>query len=536
LRRNRISRFQSTIPAAPKQSLKEIDFSLTKDAFKNKQLSDLLRGWLVFTTCRVRPLVKYADSLIKLSNMVIGQRLTNYMLQKTFFGHFCAGVDQESIKPVTDSLGRSGVGSILDYAAESDLLESIEKEPGSSLDAFYKHLAYQSLNAKVRIYDYKSEEICDSRMRTFEKCIEAANSVSGSASPGFAAIKVSALGNPELLKRAAITLVELQKLFYKLDPEGTGYVTKEQFVTTFNTKIEGKEILSYFDIIDVDQDGKLDYIEWTELLPLEELHLVTAFCTEAGPLSTSVLEPHEQELFKAMKNRLRRLALLAQKLGVRLMIDAEQSYFQPAIDNLVVGRMKEFNGASSDFPVIFNTYQMYLKDSQQRYTVDMQRAHQGGYKFAAKIVRGAYMHMERKHAEDNGAADPIYASLEDTHASYNGAIEETIRNIGKGREVEIMIATHNQQSVELALKLMKEHGLSAGDGVFFGQLLGMSDFITLPLGLGGYKAYKYVPYGAVDEVMPYLLRRAQENSDLLGGAKLEIELINKEIKRRLFSQ
>ena len=159
------------------------------------------------------------------------------------------------------------------------------------------------------------------------------------------------------------------------------------------------------------------------------------------------------------------------------------------------------------------------------------------YKFGCKLVRGAYMVMERRHAKDAGTESPIWETLEDTHASYNKALTDIIERIGRKKDVEVMLATHNQDSVKLALDCMVTNKISPkyakNSGVYFGQLLGMADNITFPLGGFGYKAYKYVPYGQINEVMPYLLRRAQENSDALSASVTELKLIKSEVKRRI---
>lgn len=502
-----------------------IDFSDSRSSFKNKTFSELMRGQMVFTTCQIRPLVNNAERLIKLSYKVLGLSLTNSLLKMTFFGHFCAGEDEESIRPTVKRLEQGGVGSILDYAAEAD----IEQDEQHSQEVVNIPTSTTVGKVSGRVYDYKNEELCDMHMKTFEKAIRAVKNVSPT---GFAAIKCTALGNPELLKRASVTLVELRNLFYKLDPNGTGFVKKEDFLKTFNTKIEGKDVLSYFDAIDVDHDGKIDYIEWTNGLPLDELHLLTQHCTTQGPLFASVLDEEERALYKRMRERIDSLVELAQLLGVRLMIDAEHTYFQPAIDNITIDLAKRFNKSGS-FPVVFSTYQMYLKDSRHRLFTDMDRAKKGNYRFAAKLVRGAYMVLERQHAKDHGLSDPINENIEVTHNNYNTGVREAIRRIAAGDDVEIMIASHNQGSVEVALEAMQENKLPPSAGVYFGQLLGMSDHLTFSLGDKGYKAYKYVPYGKVNEVMPYLIRRAQENSDALSGAKLELTMTKSELWRRI---
>lgn len=174
----RASRFASS--QGPQGAAKPIvDFSDTATAFQAKSLPEMLRGVLVFTMCRIKPLVERAEPLMRASYKVLGPSLTNAALKATFFGHFCAGEDEEAIKPVIRRLESYGVGSILDYAAESDLQE--DSTP-SAVPA-----ATTEGKATGRVYDYQNEALCDAHMATFEKAIRSVRNVSPT---GFAAIKV----------------------------------------------------------------------------------------------------------------------------------------------------------------------------------------------------------------------------------------------------------------------------------------------------------------------------------------------------------
>jgi proline dehydrogenase len=212
------------------------------------------------------------------------------------------------------------------------------------------------------------------------------------------------------------------------------------------------------------------------------------------------------------------------------MIDAEHTYFQPAIDNLANTLMKKYN---KDRTVIFSTYQMYLSDSHSRLMDDMARARRGDYHFACKLVRGAYMELERARAVEKGYPSPIHVSKQATHDNYNRGVAHMLDKMADGEPVSLMIASHNQQSIELALDKASQRGLGPDARIYFGQLLGMADHLTYSLGGANYRAYKYVPYGKIKEVMPYLIRRAQENSDMMGGVGTELRMLRAEILRRL---
>jgi proline dehydrogenase len=250
-------------------------------------------------------------------------------------------------------------------------------------------------------------------------------------------------------------------------------------------------------------------------------------------LSEACPTAEEIDLLEAMYNRGRTLGEAASKAGVRLLIDAEQVRYQPAIDNLVLELQRQFN--VDDKPIIYNTYQCYLRDSLERLRTDVNRSQRFNYHFGAKIVRGAYMESERELAEKAGLPDPIHPTIEDTHDCYNAAVDFLLRHSTQSdQKAEVMCATHNQTSIEKAIDAMNKYGVDrAGSTICFAQLYGMSDHLTYNLGKHNYSAFKYVPYGQVHEVMPYLLRRARENSSIVGGATRELNMIQQELTNRM---
>jgi proline dehydrogenase len=294
-----------------------------------------------------------------------------------------------------------------------------------------------------------------------------------------------------------------------------------------------KRIIEEFD---PDNTGMVDYITWSMNLNPKDLPKITAACREVGPLALAAPTEEEIELIEAMYERGHALAKEAAKCKTCLLIDAEQVRFQPAIDNLVLNLQQTYNSADvSDFPVIYNTYQCYLKDSYDRLRTDVERADRFKYHFGAKLVRGAYMESERKLAEIGGFASPIHDTMEETHKCYDESVEFLLEHSTKSdNRVELMCATHNQLSIEKAIAAMNKYGVDRSESIIcFAQLYGMKDNLSFNLGKHGYRAYKYVPYGEVHEVMPYLLRRARENSAIVGGAVQELCLIKSELRRRV---
>ncbi|KAF7644163.1 hypothetical protein LDENG_00226610, partial [Lucifuga dentata] len=167
-------------------------------------------------------------------------------------------------------------------------------------------------------------------------------------------------------------------------------------------------------------------------------------------------------------------------------------------------------------------------------TMDVELSRREGWHFAAKLVRGAYMYQERERAKEVGYEDPINPDYESTNSMYHRCLDYVLDEIALNRNANVMVASHNEDTVKYTLKRMNELGLMPTENkVYFGQLLGMCDQISFTLGQAGFAVYKYVPYGPVNEVMPYLSRRAQENCGFMKGAQRERQLLWKELKRRL---
>ncbi|CAL1599386.1 unnamed protein product [Knipowitschia caucasica] len=231
---------------------------------------------------------------------------------------------------------------------------------------------------------------------------------------------------------------------------------------------------------------------------------------------------------------LRRINRIAEESvhKVRVLVDAEYTYMNPALSLLTTAMMKKFNKNDA---WIWNTYQCYLKESRSLIQEAISVSQKEGFCLGVKLVRGAYMEKERKLAEKEGRLDPIHNSWEETNSSYNGSLNAVLEAISDqpGR-YRIIVATHNEESVRLAAQRVEELGIDRDDGsVCFGQLLGMCDHVSLTLAKEGYSIYKSVPYGSVDDTLPYLVRRAQENRTVLQGIRKERDLLRQELHRRL---
>jgi len=491
----------------------------------------LVRAYIVFKVCGIQWVVKNSEFLLKTSLRIFGSKIVSFLLRPTLFGHFCGGEDLVTIKPTVDRLKRSNIGGILDFAAEADV-EAEEPLSSSSVDTPTTILEG---NALARQYSYQTERQCDANKKIFETAIKA---VHGVTPGGFAAIKVTALGNPLFLERWSESLREMHRLFSLMDKDQDGNVTLEEFKSAWGMlfmECDQKFVEQQFELFDRDNTGRIDPVAWATTLDPQTMRKLASFCREEGPFSAAVLNEEEERLLDSMRMRLSDLVVLADSLDVRLMIDAEHTYFQPAIDNLVLGVQREYN-LSTDR--VYQTIQCYLKDARERNQMFMQQAEDEGWVYAVKLVRGAYMYQERARAAARNEPSPIHDTIEDTHRCYEEVMKDVIFRSRVQKKLEkpnLVVATHNQRSVECAIDLIDRAGFKPEEsGVSFGQLLGMADHLTYTLGAHRYNAYKYIPYGPILECLPYLIRRAQENSDLMGSVGYEMKMLVSEITRRLF--
>lgn len=239
------------------------DFDDARTTFESKSTIELFRAATCFQICKIPLLVKNADNLIYSSRKLLGGTIVDTALKATFFGHFCAGEDRERIKPVIQKLKDAGVGSILDYAAEDDGpiegINNVEQSDNSR----------DGMIITAREYDYESEAQCDRHVSTFLQCINDVQTGSkGGEDIGYAAIKVTALGNPKLLARLSNAIVEAKRLFSVFDRDGDGLISREEFEFGYNRffvdgDVRIKEIFEEFDPLET---GFIDYITWSMML------------------------------------------------------------------------------------------------------------------------------------------------------------------------------------------------------------------------------------------------------------------------------
>jgi proline dehydrogenase len=239
------------------------------------------------------------------------------------------------------------------------------------------------------------------------------------------------------------------------------------------------------------------------------------------------LSDRDKKAFQRIRDRVESICQAAYKAGKPILIDAEESWIQDPIDAMAYAMMEQFNKKA---PMVFNTYQMYRVDMLDRLRKAFHFAAMNNYFLGAKLVRGAYMEKERDRAQEKNYPSPIHPNKNATDDHYNKGLQFCVDN---KQRIGLVCGSHNEYSNYYLALLMEKHSMQNNDSrVWFSQLYGMSDNISFNLAKAGYNVCKYVPYGPVKSVMPYLFRRAKENTSVAGQSSRELSLIRKELKRR----
>jgi proline dehydrogenase len=303
----------------------------------------------------------------------------------------------------------------------------------------------------------------------------------------------------------------------------------ESVCSVLDYSVEGKETKDQFDNA------------------LEKILKIIRFCDEKEAMPIVVFKPtgfgrfylyqkksegldfaeEEQEEWNRIVARFDAVCKLAKEKDVEVLIDGEESWMQDAADDLVEDMMRRYN---KDKTIVYNTLQAYRWDRLDHLKDLHKRGENDGFKIGIKIVRGAYMEKERKRAEEKGYTSPICETKKVTDDNFNSTLSYILENLN---DISIFIGTHNEASCYLAMELMEKHNITKQDNnVWFGQLYGMSDHISFNLAAAGYNVAKYIPFGPVKDVMPYLIRRAEENTSVAGQTNRELSLLKIERERR----
>lgn len=428
----------------------------------------------------------------------------------TFYGQFVAGEDEKAIEPVINKLKSFGVKSILDYSAEEDLSEEeavevtkssmsdqilpphtsgtssaradggkdaslgtasptdqiLPSDQTQELKKFQPQIEFmdrRKFNPSARTYFYMNEASCERNMETFLKCIDAVAGVTSHT--GFAAIKLTALGRPQILLQLSEVIARTKLLFKEITGEDVIAMSKispEEFQAKYAERFEGvkasdnEAIKDWFARMDYDQRGLMNLFSWNGLVEMSSLISDTLKVPnlKSGKMESiiSALSKDEDEMFRNMMRRINIIASHAKERDVRIMVDAEQTYFQPAINRITIELMRKYNQEKA---IVFNTYQCYLKSAYDSVVLDLELARRQNFYFGAKLVRGAYMDQERARAKKVGYEDPINADFDATtrmyHKTLTHVMKEIVRTGVESKKIGFMVASHNADTVRFTV-------------------------------------------------------------------------------------
>ncbi len=293
--------------------------------------------------------------------------------------------------------------------------------------------------------------------------------------------------------------------------------------------VEGKESEAEFDAAVPEFINAIKYAASQKNIPFISIK-ITGFARFALLEKLHAQQPlsaDEKAEWESVFNRIDAICKAAAEFGTMVLVDAEESWIQQPVDDLTDAMMERYNKEKA---FIFNTFQLYRHDRLVFLQESFKKAETKGYILGAKLVRGAYMEKERARAQEKGYASPIQPSKVATDNDYDEAVLFCLKHLDK---LALFIGTHNEHSNLLAARYMDGHNIPHNSPrVYFSQLYGMSDNISFNLAHAHYNVAKYLPYGPVRDVLPYLMRRAQENTSVAGQTGRELSLINTELQRR----
>lgn len=311
--------------------------------------------------------------------------------------------------------------------------------------------------------------------------------------------------------------------------KATENLAKFNIGSILDYSVEGKEDEKDFDVTTQEIINTIIKAKTSQHIPFS-VFKVTGICRfsllEKINANTTLTESEAAEYQRA-KNRIEKICAKGFESDTPVLIDAEESWIQDAIDNIAEEMMQKFNKEKA---IVFNTLQMYRHDRLAFLKKSFEKALKDNYYLAVKIVRGAYMEKERARAAEKGYPSPIQPDKASSDRDYDAALHFCVENFER---IALCAGTHNEKSSALLAELLQQKNIDKKHPHFyFMQLLGMSDHISYNLSNSGYNVAKYVPYGPIKEVLPYLIRRAEENTSVAGQISRELSLIIKERIRR----
>jgi len=481
------------------------DFSKLR-IYKDRSVVDLLNMYVMNTVCTKDVFVDNCHHMYKFSNKLFGSYITQSLVGNTMGRIFTAGNSLETVDQFVTSWPNKNIQIYIDYSNEA--------VPGQILTA-------KELDDTTRVF------------------CESITLASKAGSKSGIAIKVSALVLPEVLLKTNVAQVTQYSFFSQSYGNLQETLTAKQIwnkLEELNVEASFEDLKEFMGLFLNKQLTSESELETVKITKFEWLNNIHAYYINNSPknankilLQLTKFTPEDLSELARLSERLDLIFTKAHQEKSTVLVDAEQTYIQATIDSFTMQFSEVYN---KDTAFVLNTFQNYLKSTQDRVNFEIERCKALKIPFGAKLVRGAYMVEERRLAKELNYADPIHDTVENTHDCYNMNLTNVIKNWIPNSH--LMVASHNEYSNYYGKSLVKEYNITADKGhVTFIQLLGLADHLTFSNAEDGLTSAKYVPFGPIPIMIPYLIRRAQESKQMLASASLQRGFVLSELAKRL---
>ncbi|CAK92859.1 unnamed protein product (macronuclear) [Paramecium tetraurelia] len=467
---------------------------------KEKSIPSILNNLLINQMLQFDWVVDQGPKLVDILYSICGTRITNFLINNTIGKVFTAGENLESVERYL-SQSDSNISYIMDYCSE----------------------ALEGLEDQEKFYDENSSIF----RQTILECAK------NPEKKNMIAIKVSSLIDLNLLKKINQARLNIFEMFCKIS-QGKQTITIQQVFQYLKKEginlNENEQKQFIIGVLKYSQNEmEIDEITWRyRVQPL--FMFETDLNNNPAIKYFNNLNQEDIVLFEQFIERVKYFMDPALKNKVCVMVDAEQTYLQWAID-CFSEQMEAFY--NQNYTLVYNTFQNYLKQTKQRMDYEIEKAEKFKLNIGIKMVRGAYMVEESKLAKQQNKENPINDGYQGTTTMIERNLEMLIKNIHKS-PTKVFVASHNEQTIDFVKEIMNRYSIPNQGDVLFAQLYGLSDHVTYQLANEGYKIYKYVPFGKSEIMIPYLLRRAQETKKVLQSSSLQTLLLIDELKYRLY--
>ncbi|EGR31817.1 proline dehydrogenase, putative [Ichthyophthirius multifiliis] len=523
-----LTRFSFTSIQLNDQQEQQLNYYKSLRIYKEKSHLELFNLFFVNKLLHSPFFVNNSMYAYKFSSQIFGFKLTEFIIKNTMGRIFTGGANIQDVIKCQQNLSKRSIHKI---------------------NIFY--FKFQ-IGVPV-IYDYCCEALDEDQNEFFmdksAKCFEQTAKIGDSTQNNKISMKISAVCNMEILKTLNKVSEKQQELFNIIDQQKKATLLENRYFTQliqiyniykqlFNQLINDGYNIEEADVIQfIKQILQIQLIndnyEETQIKKLDWLIYVHPYYIQQEKNQNNIVKQMQKlqnQQINQSENFIRRMNQVldtASKNKTRVLIDAEQTYIQQSIDSFIQQFQLKYN---KEIPIVYNTIQNYLKSSKYRIIFEVEKCNYLKIPFGIKMVRGAYMNEESRIAKKKGIENPICDSFDKTSEMINSNLKFLIDNISGNSE--IIVGSHNCQTVQMVTDYLQQKNIKNTKQVYFAQLLGLSDNLTYQLVEKGYIVYKYVPFGETHIMIPYLIRRAQEQLQVLSSVELQYNLIKDEFKKR----